>query len=125
MKILGTLNINGNQEEFQLTLPDDVASKTLALFEEANKTILQDIEEEEQSKVFDEWLKSKDTSLHKSLMYEFMSELHIRLQECFAFDEGDDCGLEGVLPPIGVDDCFWWPENQNTIEIESFKQLKK
>ena len=125
MKILGTLNINGNQEEFQLTLPDDVASKTLALYEEANKTILQDIEEEEQSKVFDEWLKSKDSSLHKSLMYEFMSELHIRLQECFAFDEGDDCGLEGVLPPIGVDDCFWWPENQNTIEIESFKQLKK
>ena len=125
MKILGTLNINGNQEEFQLTLPDDVANKTLALFEEANKTILQNIEEEDQSKVFDEWLKSKDSSLHKSLMYEFMSELHIRLQECFAFDEGDDCGLEGVLPPIGVDDCFWWPENQNTIEIESFKQLKK
>lgn len=125
MKILGTLNINGNQEEFQLTLSDDLASKTLTLFEEAHKTILQDIEEEEQSKVFDEWLKSKDSSLHKSLMYEFMSELHIRLQECFAFDEGDDCGLEGVLPPIGVDDCFWWPENQNTIEIESFKQLKK
>ena len=125
MKILGTLNINGNQEEFQLTLSDDLASKTLTLFEEAHKTILQDIEEEEQSKVFDEWLKSKDSSLHKSLMYEFMSELHIKLQECFAFDEGDDCGLEGVLPPIGVDDCFWWPENQNTIEIESFKQLKK
>ena len=125
MKILGTLNINGNQEEFQLTLSDDLASKTLTLFEEAHKTILQDIEEEEQSKVFDEWLKSKDSSLHKSLMYEFMSELHIRLQECFAFDEGDDCGLEGVLPPIGVDDCFWWPENQNTIEIESFRQLKK
>ena len=125
MKILGTLNINGNQEEFQLTLSDDLASKTLTLFEEAHKTILQDIEEEEQSKVFDEWLKSKDSSLHKSLMYEFMSELHIRLQECFAFDEGDDCGLEGVLPPIGVDDCFWWPENQNTIEIESFKQLNK
>ena len=125
MKILGTLNINGNQEEFQLTLSDDLASKTLTLFEEAHKTILQDMEEEEQSKVFDEWLKSKDSSLHKSLMYEFMSELHIRLQECFAFDEGDDCGLEGVLPPIGVDDCFWWPENQNTIEIESFKQLKK
>ena len=125
MKILGTLNINGNQEEFQLTLSDDLASKTLTLFEEAHKTILQDIEEEEQSRVCDEWLKSKDSSLHKCLTYEFMSELHIRLQECFAFDEGDDCGLEGVLPPIGVDDCFWWPENQNTIEIESFKQLKK
>ena len=124
MKILGTLNINGNQEEFQLTLSDDLASKTLTLFEEAHKTILQDIEEEEQSKVFDEWLKSKDSSLHKSLMYEFMSELHIRLQECFAFDEGDDCGLEGVLPPIGVDDCFWWPDNQNTIEIESFNSIK-
>lgn len=68
MKILGTLNINGNQEEFQLTLSDDLASKTLTLFEEAHKTILQDIEEEEQSKVFDEWLKSKDSSLHKSLM---------------------------------------------------------
>ena len=125
MKILGTLNINGNQEDFQLNLPDDVANKTLALFEEAQMTILQNIEEEEQSKVFDEWLKSKDSSLHKSLMSEFMSELHISLQECFAFDEGDDCGLEGVLPPIGVDDCFWWPENQNTIEIESFRQLKK
>ena len=124
MKILGTLNINGNQEEFQLTLSDDLASKTLTLFEEAHKTILQDIEEEEQSKVFDEWLKSKDSSLHKSLMSEFMSELHIRLQECFAFDEGDDCGLEGVLPPIGVDDCFWWPDNQNTIEIESFNSIK-
>ena len=67
MKILGTLNINGNQEEFQLTLPDDVANKTLALFEEAQMTILQNIEEEEQSKVFDEWLKSKDSSLYKSL----------------------------------------------------------
>ena len=43
MKILGTLNINGNQEEFQLTLSDDLASKTLTLFEEAHKTILQDI----------------------------------------------------------------------------------
>lgn len=125
MKILGTLNINGNQEEFQLTLPDDVASKTLALFEEANKTILQDIEEEEQSKVFDEWLKSKDTSLYKSLMAEFMSELHIRLQEGSVFDDGNCCSLDGVLPPVGVDDNYWWPENQNIIEIESFKQLKK
>lgn len=125
MKILGTLNINGNQEEFQLTLPDDVASKTLALFEEANKTILQDIEEEEQSKVFDEWLKSKDTSLYKSLMAEFMSELHIRLQEGPVFDDGNCCSLYGALPPVGVDDSYWWPENQNTIEIESFRQLKK
>ena len=125
MKILGTLNINGNQEEFQLTLPDDVASKTLALFEEANKTILQDIEEEEQSKVFDEWLKSKDTSLYKSLMAEFMSELHIRLQEGPVFDDGNCCSLYGVHPPVGVDDSYWWPENQNTIEIESFRQLKK
>ena len=125
MKILGTLNINGNQEEFQLTLPDDVASKTLALYEEANKTILQDIEEEEQSKVFDEWLKSKDTSLYKSLMAEFMSELHIRLQECPVFDDGNCCILYFFFFPVGVDDSYWWPENQNTIEIESFRQLKK
>lgn len=125
MKILGTLNINGNQEDFQLNLPDDVANKTLALFEEAQMTILQNIEEEEQSKVFDEWLKSKDSSLHKSLMSEFMSELHLRLQEGSVFDDGDCCSLDGVLPPVGVDDNYWWPENQNIIEIESFKRLKK
>ena len=35
MKILGTLNINGNQEVFQLTLPNDVANKTMSLYDEA------------------------------------------------------------------------------------------
>ena len=124
MKILGTLNINGNQEVFQLTLPDEVTNKTMSLYDEAKRTILRDIDEEEHSKVFDPWFKNQDSTLYKLVMSEFMSELHIRLQECFAFDEGDDCGLESVLPPIGVDDCFWWPDNQNTIEIESFNSIK-
>ena len=124
MKILGTLNINGNQEVFQLTLPNDVANKTMSLYDEAIRTVLRDIDEKEHSKVFDPWFKNQDSTLYKLVMSEFMSELHIRLQECFAFDECDDCGLEGVLPPIGVDDCFWWPDNQNTIEIESFNSIK-
>lgn len=118
--MLGTLNINGNQEVFQLSLPDEVINKTMYLYDEAKRTILRDIDEEEYSKVFDPWFQEKDPTLYKLVMSEFMSELHIRLQECFAFNEGDDCGLEGVLPPVGVDDSFWWPDNQNTIEIESF-----
>ena len=120
MNMLGTLNINGNQEVFQLSLPDEVINKTMYLYDEAKRTILRDIDEEEYSKVFDPWFQEKDPTLYKLVMSEFMSELHIRLQECFAFNEGDDCGLEGVLPPVGVDDSFWWPDNQNTIEIESF-----
>ena len=124
MKILGTLNINGNLEVFQLTLPNDVANKTMSLYDEAIRTVLRDIDEEEHSKVFDPWFKNQDSTLYKLVMSEFMSELHIRLQECFDFDEGDDSGLEGVLPPLGVDDCFWWPDNQNTIEIESFNSIK-
>lgn len=118
--MLGTLNINGNQEVFRLSLPDEVINKTMYLYDEAKRTILRDIDEEEYSKVFDPWFQEKDPTLYKLVMSEFMSELHIRLQECFAFNEGDDCGLEGVLPPVGVDDSFWLPDNQNTIEIESF-----
>ena len=125
MKILGTLNINGNQEGFQLSLPDVVAVNTMSLYEEAKNTVLRDVEEEEHSKIFDPWLKKKDPSLYKVVMTEFMSELHIRLQEGIAFNDGDECGLEGVLPPIGIDDSFWWPESQNTIEIESLDTLKK
>ena len=114
MKILGTLNINGNQEPFQLNLTDTMAMQVLTLYNEAQSTILREVDEECKSKVFDRWLLGKDSSLYRFLMSEFMSELHIRMQESLAFDDDNS----------DIDDYYWWPENQNTIEIESFSSFR-
>ncbi len=118
-KILGTLVINENEEPFELNLQSDMADKLLSLYKSASNGFLSDVDEEDRYKFFDSWLHETEPRLYDRVMSDFMSELHLRLQECF-YDDEYPCGLVNVLPPIGRDDCFWWPENQNSIAIESF-----
>lgn len=119
-KILGTLVINENEEPFELNLQSDMADKLLSLYKSALGGFLSKVDETDRHKIFDHWLHETEPRLYERVMSDFMSELHIRLQECFYEDDEFPCGLINVLPPIGRDDCFWWPENQNSIAIGSF-----
>lgn len=122
-KIEGTLMINGNQESFCLSFPAETADKLCGLYKTAQETILKDIEEEYQYKFFDKWLKKTEPKLYDAAMAAFMSELHLRLQECFA--DGDEycSGIIDAMPPCSMDDGFSWPEDRNEIAIESFIKL--
>lgn len=122
--ILGTLVINENEEPFELNLQSDMADKLLSLYKSASNGILSEVDVMDRCKAFDSWLHKTEPILYDRVMSDFMSELHLRLQECFYEDDEFPCGLINVLPPIGRDDCFWWPENQNSIAIESFRERR-
>lgn len=121
-RINGDLIINGNLEGFCLSFPADTADKLCGLYKIALNSFLKDIEEEERYKFFDKWLKETEPKLYDTAMEEFLSEIHLRLQECFAFDNDYCCGLIDVLPPFGMDDGFFWPEDRNEIAIEAFTE---
>ena len=60
--------LNGNNDGATVKLSDEEAEKLLALWKEAQDTILKDMEEEDYWEKFDPWLKKKNPNLYEKIM---------------------------------------------------------
>lgn len=69
MKEIDTeIYLNGNNDGATVKLSDEEAEKLLALWKEAQDTILKDMEEEDYWEKFDPWLKKKNPNLYEKIM---------------------------------------------------------
>ncbi len=71
--------LNGNNDGATVKLSDEEAEKLLALWKEAQDTILKDMEEEDYWEKFDPWLKEKVPNLHEKIMDAYYQETSERL----------------------------------------------
>lgn len=78
-EINAEIYLNGNNDGTTVTLSDREAEKLLALWKEAQDTILKDMEEEDYWEKFDLWLKEKSPNLHEKIMDAYYQETSERL----------------------------------------------
>ena len=71
--------LNGNNDGTTVKLSDREAEKLLALWKEAQDTILKGMEEEDYWEKFDPWLKEKSPNLHEKIMDAYYQETSERL----------------------------------------------
>lgn len=81
--------INWDNNGATVKLSDEEAEKLLALWKEAQDTILKDMEEEDYWEKFDPWLQEKAPDLYEKIMKAFHEEFLERIG-CYSSDEGDD-----------------------------------
>lgn len=80
--------LNGNNDGTTVKLSDREAEKLLALWKEAQDTILKGMEEEDYWEKFDPWLKEKAPDLYEKIMKAFYDDLAERLC-CYGPCDGD------------------------------------
>ena len=71
--------LNGTNEGATANLSDEEAERLLALWKEAQDTILCNVEEDEYWEKFDPWLKAKAPDLYEKIMDAFYQETSERL----------------------------------------------
>ena len=71
--------LNGNNDGATVKLSDEEAEKLLALWQEAQDTILKDMEEEDYWEKFDPWLNEKTPDLYEKIMKAYYQETSERL----------------------------------------------
>lgn len=81
--------INWDNNGATVKFSDEEADKLLALWKEAQDTILHDVEEEDYWEKFDPWLQEKAPDLYEKIMKAFHEEFWERIG-CYSSDEGDD-----------------------------------
>lgn len=80
MKEIGVeVLLNENYEGENITLSDEDADKLLTLWQEAQKTILKDMEDEDYWEKFDPWLKEKDSNLYDKVINGYCEEFGTRM----------------------------------------------
>lgn len=80
-EINAEIYLNGNNDGATVKLSDEEAEKLLALWKEAQNTILKDVEEEDYWEKFDPWLNEKASDLHEKIMDAYYQESCERLSE--------------------------------------------
>lgn len=89
MKEIGVeVLLNENYEGEKITLSDEDADKLLALWQEAQNTILKDMEDEDYWQKFDPWLKEKDAKLYDKVIKSYCEAFGTRM--CSEPWDGDD-----------------------------------
>ena len=73
--------LNWDNNGATVKFSDEEADKLLALWKEAQDTILKDMEEEDYWEKFDPWLKEKSPNLHEKIMDAYYQETSERLSE--------------------------------------------
>ena len=99
-EINAEIYLNGNNDGTTVKLSDREAEKLLALWKEAQDTILKDMEEEDYWEKFDPWLQEKAPDLYEKIMKAYHEEFWERIG-CYSSDEGDDfvsisCDIDGA-----------------------------
>ncbi len=92
--------INWDNNGATVKFSDEEAEKLLALWKEAQDTILKDMEEEDYWEKFDPWLQEKAPDLYEKIMKAYHEEFLERIG-CYSSDEGDDfvsisCDIDGA-----------------------------
>lgn len=80
--------INWDNDGATVKFSDEEAEKLLALWKEAQDTILHDVEEEDHWEKFDPWLQEKAPDLYEKIMKAFYDDLAERLC-CYGPCDGD------------------------------------
>ena len=78
-EINAEIYLHGNNDGTTVTLSDREAEKLLALWREAQDTILKDMEEEDYWEKFDPWLKEKSPNLHEKILDAYYQEFSERI----------------------------------------------
>lgn len=78
-EIEAEIYLNGNNDGATVKLSDNEAETLLALWKEAQDTILKEMEEEDYWEKFDSWLKEKSPDLHKKIMDAYYQDTSERL----------------------------------------------
>ena len=87
-EINAEIYINWDNDGATVKLSDEEAEKLLALWKEAQDTILKDMEEEDYWEKFDHWLQEKAPDLYEKIMKAFYDDLAERLC-CYGPCDGD------------------------------------
>ena len=93
--------INWDNDGVTVKLSDEEAEKLLALWKEAQDTILKDMEEEDYWEKFDPWLQEKAPDLNEKIMKAFNEEFWERMG-CYSSNRDDydfvsvSCDIDGV-----------------------------
>lgn len=73
-EIKAEIYINWDNDGVTVKLSDEEAEKLLALWKEAQDTILHDVEEEDYWEKFDPWLQEKAPDLYEKIMKAYYEE---------------------------------------------------
>ena len=107
--------INWDNDGVTVKLSDEEAENLLALWKEAQDTILQDVEEEDYWEKFDPWLQEKVPDLYEKIMKAFYEDLAERLccdtcdgdgfvsfsrdMDGIYFDDSNEVFINQIFPP--------------------------
>lgn len=107
--------INWDNDGVTVKLSDEEAEKLLALWKEAQDTILHDVEEEDYWEKFDPWLQKKVPDLYEKIMKAFYEDLAERLccdtcdgdgfvsfsrdMDGIYFDDSNEVFINQIFPP--------------------------
>ncbi|KIP61948.1 MULTISPECIES: hypothetical protein [Prevotella] len=93
--------LNWDNNGATVKFSDEEADKLLALWKEAQDTILKDMEEEDYWEKFDPWLQEKAPDLYEKIMKAFHEEFWERMG-CYSSNRDDydfvsvSCDIDGV-----------------------------
>lgn len=118
-EINAEIYLNGNNDGTTVTFSDREAEKLLALWKEAQDTILHDVEEEDYWEKFDPWLQEKAPDLYEKIMKAFYEDLAERL--CC-----DTCDGDGFVSfSRDMDGIYFDDSNEVVINQISLHQNKR
>lgn len=115
-KISISVIVNGNQECADIDLKEAEAEEFLALCKKAKESILMGVEEEDQYRIFDPWLKEQNAALYEKVMDAFLSDFNVNLGHRLI----DDKEREEMhqLYSISYDEGGCYLDDNNEIFIE-------
>lgn len=109
--------INGNDYGTTAIMPAADADALVALYNKARETVLQGVEEEDQYKTFDPWLKEQNLALYQRAMNAFLEGFSIQLNEPMSNEEWEQTNKYMTL---NRDIDGVWLDDDNEILFDSF-----